>query len=170
MHRKVPVRFGPGVAGKGPAPQVPRRRPTGVITWYYLAEAAGLEVWLVNARDVKPLPGRGQSDLADCVWVGQLNRGGLVGRGVGGKAERGGAAAPLVRAPGGGAGPAGADPDPVPAGAGPGPAPGPGGEDPRRRAGEDLGGDLGPVRCQRPPVPRCPGRRGTLPGRARGAG
>ena len=25
MHRKVPVRFGPGVAGKGPAPQVPRR-------------------------------------------------------------------------------------------------------------------------------------------------
>ncbi len=27
--------------------------------WYYLAEAAGLEVWLVNARDVKHLPGRG---------------------------------------------------------------------------------------------------------------
>ena len=25
--------------------------------WYYLAEAAGLEVWLVNARDVKRLPG-----------------------------------------------------------------------------------------------------------------
>jgi transposase len=31
--------------------------------WYYLAEAAGLEVWLVNARDVKHLPGRGKSDL-----------------------------------------------------------------------------------------------------------
>ena len=30
MHRKVPVRFGPGAAGKGPAPQAPRRRPTGV--------------------------------------------------------------------------------------------------------------------------------------------
>ena len=30
--------------------------------WYYLAEAAGLEVWLVNARDVKHLPGRGKSD------------------------------------------------------------------------------------------------------------
>ena len=26
--------------------------------YYYLAEAAGLEVWLVNARDVKHLPGR----------------------------------------------------------------------------------------------------------------
>ena len=31
--------------------------------WYYLAEAAGLEVWLVNAKDVKHLPGRGKSDL-----------------------------------------------------------------------------------------------------------
>ena len=31
-------------------------------TWYYLAEAAGLEVWLVNAREAKHLPGRGKSD------------------------------------------------------------------------------------------------------------
>ena len=30
--------------------------------WCYLAEAAGLEVWLVNARDVKHLPGRSKSD------------------------------------------------------------------------------------------------------------
>ena len=30
--------------------------------WYYLAEAAGLEVWLVNARDVKHLPGRSKTD------------------------------------------------------------------------------------------------------------
>ena len=30
MHRKVPVRLGPEVAGKGPAPRAPRRRPTGV--------------------------------------------------------------------------------------------------------------------------------------------
>src|SRR6202022_4165992 len=28
--------------------------------WYYLAEAAGLEVWLVHARDGKHLPGRGK--------------------------------------------------------------------------------------------------------------
>ncbi len=41
--------------------------------WYYLAEAAGLEVWLVNARDVKHLPGRGKSDTADCVWHCKLN-------------------------------------------------------------------------------------------------
>ena len=30
---------------------------------YYLAEAAGLEVWLASARDVRHLPGRGKSDL-----------------------------------------------------------------------------------------------------------
>ncbi len=30
--------------------------------WYYLAEAAGLEVWLASAKDVRHLPGRGKSD------------------------------------------------------------------------------------------------------------
>jgi len=29
--------------------------------WYYLAEAAGLEVWLVNAKDTKHLPGRNKA-------------------------------------------------------------------------------------------------------------
>ena len=33
--------------------------------WYYLAEAAGLDVWLVNARDVRHLPGRTKSDRQD---------------------------------------------------------------------------------------------------------
>ena len=31
--------------------------------WYYLLEAAGLEVQLVNARDVKNVPGRAKTDL-----------------------------------------------------------------------------------------------------------
>ena len=48
--------------------------------WYYLAEAAGLEVWLVNARDVKHLPGRGKSDKADCVWLCKLNERGMLRR------------------------------------------------------------------------------------------
>ena len=48
--------------------------------WYYLAEAAGLEVWLVNARDVKHLPGRGKSDRADCVWHCKLNERGMLRR------------------------------------------------------------------------------------------
>ena len=48
--------------------------------WYYLAEAAGLEVWLVNARDVKHLPGRGKSDRLDCVWHCKLNERGMLRR------------------------------------------------------------------------------------------
>jgi transposase len=48
--------------------------------WYYLAEAAGLEVWLVNAKDVKHLPGRGKSDREDCVWLCKLNERGMLRR------------------------------------------------------------------------------------------
>jgi transposase len=48
--------------------------------FYYLAEAAGLEVWLVNARDVKHLPGRGKSDKQDCVWHCKLNERGMLMR------------------------------------------------------------------------------------------
>ena len=48
--------------------------------WFYLAEAAGLEVWLVNAREVKHLPGRGKSDRLDCVWHCKLNERGMLRR------------------------------------------------------------------------------------------
>jgi len=48
--------------------------------WYYLAEAAGLEVWLVNARDVKHLPGRPKTDKLDCVWLCKLNERGMLRR------------------------------------------------------------------------------------------
>jgi transposase len=36
---------------------------------FYLAEAAGFETWLVNARDVKHLPGRPKTDKLDAVWL-----------------------------------------------------------------------------------------------------
>jgi transposase len=36
---------------------------------FYLLEAAGVEVWLVNARDVKHLPGRPKTDTLDAVWL-----------------------------------------------------------------------------------------------------
>ena len=48
--------------------------------WYYLAEAAGLQVWLVNAKDTKHLPGRTKSDREDCVWLGKLNERGMLRR------------------------------------------------------------------------------------------
>ncbi len=48
--------------------------------WYYLAEAAGLEVWLVNARDVRHLPGRPKTDKLDCIWHCKLNERGMLRR------------------------------------------------------------------------------------------
>jgi transposase len=36
---------------------------------FYLLEAHGLDPWLVNAKDVKHLPGRPKSDKLDAVWL-----------------------------------------------------------------------------------------------------
>src|SRR5215475_210055 len=36
---------------------------------FYLLEAAGFETWLVNAKDVKHLPGRPKADKLDAVWL-----------------------------------------------------------------------------------------------------
>jgi transposase len=51
----------------------------------YLLEACGLRVWLVNAHDVKNVPGRPKTDKLDAVWLAKLGRAGH--------------AAPVVRAP-----------------------------------------------------------------------
>jgi transposase len=39
---------------------------------YYLLEAYEFEVWLVNARDVKHLPGRPKTDKIDAVWLAKI--------------------------------------------------------------------------------------------------
>ena len=36
---------------------------------FYVLESAGFETWLVNARDVKHLPGRPKTDKLDCIWL-----------------------------------------------------------------------------------------------------
>jgi transposase len=36
---------------------------------FYLLEAHGFQVWLVNAKDVKHLPGRPKTDRLDAVWL-----------------------------------------------------------------------------------------------------
>jgi transposase len=46
--------------------------------WWYLLEARGLTVWLVNARDVKHLPGRPKTDKLDAVWLARLNERGML--------------------------------------------------------------------------------------------
>jgi transposase len=44
----------------------------------YLLEAHGLLVWLVNARDVKQVPGRPKTDKLDAVWLCKLNERGML--------------------------------------------------------------------------------------------
>jgi transposase len=36
---------------------------------FYLLEAHGLDTWLVNAKDVKHLPGRAKTDTLDAMWL-----------------------------------------------------------------------------------------------------
>jgi transposase len=45
---------------------------------FYLLEAQGLEVWLVNAREVKHLPGRPKTDKLDAVWLAKLAERGML--------------------------------------------------------------------------------------------
>ncbi len=46
--------------------------------FFYLLEAAGLRVWLVNARDVKQVTGRPKTDKLDAVWLAKLNERGML--------------------------------------------------------------------------------------------
>jgi transposase len=46
--------------------------------WFYLLEARGLDVQLVNARDVKNVPGRPKTDKLDAVWLAKLTEKGLL--------------------------------------------------------------------------------------------
>jgi len=67
MHRKVPVRFGPGAARKracttGTSPTAYR--------CFFVLEACGLAVQLVHAAQAKNLPGRPKTDpLTDHLGV-----------------------------------------------------------------------------------------------------
>lgn len=46
---------------------------------YNLLEGEGFELWLVNARDFRAVPGR-KTDMQDCRWLGDLMRHGLLRR------------------------------------------------------------------------------------------
>jgi transposase len=46
--------------------------------FFYLLEAAGLSVWLVNARDVKQVTGRPKTDKFDAVWLAKLCERGML--------------------------------------------------------------------------------------------
>jgi transposase len=46
--------------------------------WYYVLEAAGLAVQLVNASQAKNLPGRPKTDKLDVIWQARLTEKGLL--------------------------------------------------------------------------------------------
>jgi transposase len=46
--------------------------------WFYLLESAGLDVQLVNARDVKAAPGRPKTDKLDAVWQAKCTERGML--------------------------------------------------------------------------------------------
>ena len=46
--------------------------------WVYLLEAAGLRVQLVNAHQVKHVPGRPKTDKLDAVWLAKLTERGML--------------------------------------------------------------------------------------------
>ena len=46
--------------------------------WFYLLEARGLPVWLVNANQVKQVPGRPKTDKLDAVWLAKLAERGML--------------------------------------------------------------------------------------------
>jgi transposase len=45
---------------------------------FYLLEAHGFETWLVNARDVKHLPGRPKTDKLDAIWLCKVAERGML--------------------------------------------------------------------------------------------
>ena len=63
-------------AGETGRPRGRRRAPAR--PYVYLLEARGLVVWLVNAGDVKHLPGRPKTDKLDAVWLCKLNERGML--------------------------------------------------------------------------------------------
>lgn len=54
---------------------------TGVywVILYEILEEAGLDVWLVDGRETKQVPGR-KTDVKDCQWIQQLHSYGLLNR------------------------------------------------------------------------------------------
>ena len=46
--------------------------------FFYVLEARGLCVWLVNARDVRNVPGRPKTDKLDSIWLAKLNERGML--------------------------------------------------------------------------------------------
>jgi transposase len=67
-----------GLAGEGIERVVVESTSDYWRPFVYLLEARGLGVWLVNAREVKQVPGRPKTDKLDAVWLAKLNERGML--------------------------------------------------------------------------------------------
>ena len=116
---------------------------------FYLFEAHGLEPWLVNARDVKHLPGRPKTDRLDAVWLCKVAERQMLRPSFVPPADD----------------PPAAGPDPLPGRSGRGPDRGeePGGEAARGRLHQAVGRGLGHLRRLRAGDDGRADRRGTRP-------
>jgi transposase len=72
------VELGDQLSGLGVAKVTVESTSDYVRIWFYLLEAAGLQVQLVNAREVKNVPGRPKTDKLDAVWLAKLTEKGLL--------------------------------------------------------------------------------------------
>ena len=119
---------------------------------FYLLEGHGFETWLVNAKDVKPLPGRPKTDKLDAVWLCVAVQG-----------RRAADAAPKLCATTGDPQVAGPDPLPDRSGRGAHRREEPGGEAAGGRPDQTVGGRLGYFRGLRPGDAGRAHRRGARP-------
>ena len=106
--------------------------------WYYLLEAAGLSVQLVNPAHARQLAGRPKTDRLDAQWIARLAEMGLL--------------RPGVRAAAGDPGAAGPDPHPAAAGPRPHPRMAAAGKAPGRRPGQAVVGGVARWPGPRPPA------------------
>ena len=72
------LELGGHLAGEGIEKVTLESTPDYWRIWFYLLEASGLDVQLVNARDIKNAPGRPKTDKLDSVWQAKLTERGML--------------------------------------------------------------------------------------------
>jgi transposase len=75
-----PTRTAGSEARAGETDRLKGRHRAPARPYLYLLEARGLCVWLVNAHQVKQVPGRPKTDKLDAVWLCKLNERGMLRR------------------------------------------------------------------------------------------
>jgi site-specific DNA recombinase len=84
IRHRIPVREPPSGGGHHDTTDTIQHAPKlstvlgACLLDFYLLEAAGLDVQLVNAREARNMPGRPKSDRLDAVWLAKLTERGML--------------------------------------------------------------------------------------------